>query len=206
MSFPRLYVAASLKRPCQSASRRDARRFSAALCRGLIEAPWRARWSRWTARFSAALCRGLIEASRRIASHGNRARFPRLYVAASLKRVASGRAGVARMGVFSAALCRDLIEARGCRRPPAPASPGFPRLYVAASLKQWQCPPRRVRVAPVFRGFMSRPEARHRYGSVEYRPRGFPRLYVAASLKLRRAGRSVDGPGAVFRGFMSRPH
>ena len=37
--------------------------FSAALCRGLIEAPWRsAMLEALTSVFSAALCRGLIEA------------------------------------------------------------------------------------------------------------------------------------------------
>ena len=61
--------------------------------------------------FSAALCRGLIEAgegSRPLASL--RRGFPRLYAAASLKRqwrVAAFRRPI----VFSAALCRGLIEA-----------------------------------------------------------------------------------------------
>ena len=66
--------------------------------------------------FSAALCRGLIEA-RRCASRssGWARRFPRLYAAASLKPVRG--AGVGRGDVtFSAALCRGLIEARRRRR------------------------------------------------------------------------------------------
>ena len=61
--------------------------FSAALCRGLIEEPWR-----WGApgigrrRFSAALCRGLIEDGQK-ALHRSISHW------------------------FSAALCRGLIEA-----------------------------------------------------------------------------------------------
>ena len=60
--FPRLYAAASLK------PRRAVRRrgflvvFSAALCRGLIEARIVALARAVDAMFSAALCRGLIEA------------------------------------------------------------------------------------------------------------------------------------------------
>ena len=83
-------------------------------------------------RFSAALCRGLIEAG--VAQADNyvrRQRFPRLYVAASLKLDIKADTHGA-VGGFSAALCRGLIEA----------------LTVEAS------------VAPtsgVFRGFMSRP-------------------------------------------------
>ena len=61
--------------------------------------------------FSAALCRGLIEAhvndrSPSPPSPG----FPRLYVAASLKHVRQ-RSGHRRPHPFSAALCRGLIEA-----------------------------------------------------------------------------------------------
>ena len=62
--IPRLYAAASLK-PTRVADRREkARRYSAALCRGLIEATW------W----------------RRAPRPGSR-RIPRLYAAASLKRL-----------------------------------------------------------------------------------------------------------------------
>ena len=87
MGFPRLYVAASLKRGSTVPDTTTRTGFSAALCRGLIEAPWcsRSGWCRAPA-FSAALCRGLIEAQpeRFKAPPGHR-RFPRLYVAASLK-------------------------------------------------------------------------------------------------------------------------
>ena len=61
--------------------------------------------------FSAALCRGLIEAfvtsDRRIESDGG---FPRLYAAASLKLEPRASGGGIAHG-FSAALCRGLIEA-----------------------------------------------------------------------------------------------
>ena len=131
--FPRLYAAASLK---QHHSRTDldaGRMFSAALCRGLIEAQWvRWKYSLDTPWFSAALCRGLIEAlgttrSREPAPPG----FPRLYAAASLK-----------LGI------RDVLDTLGDR---------FPRLYAAASLKPCGFPqPHSVRFG-VFRGFMPRP-------------------------------------------------
>ena len=86
--FPRLYAAASLKR-AHPPGRRTFRH-----------------------PFSAALCRGLIEAGLRWPDQGeNRLRFPRLYAAASLKRLFQGSRGAARRG-FSAALCRGLIEAR----------------------------------------------------------------------------------------------
>ena len=61
--------------------------------------------------YSAALCRGLIEAVRRRApSPGRRACIPRLYAAASLKPVRRDD-GVQRRREYSAALCRGLIEA-----------------------------------------------------------------------------------------------
>ena len=62
--------------------------------------------------FSAALCRGLIEAGRCPVRTCPSARgFPRLYAAASLKQHAGG--GIRECPLaFSAALCRGLIEAR----------------------------------------------------------------------------------------------
>ena len=65
--FPRLYVAASLKHQVLEIVAALVNRFSAALCRGLIE----------------ALCR----MRRTVRGCGG---FPRLYVAASLKRLGSG--------------------------------------------------------------------------------------------------------------------
>ena len=130
--FPRLYAAASLKLRLALKLERQIRKFSAALCRGLIEASTPAPARRRRGRFSAALCRGLIEAH----AAPRRARrrhpgFPRLYAAASLKRRARS-SKCSQRGSFSAALCRGLIEASapGCRSPAR---------------------------APVFRGFMPRP-------------------------------------------------
>ena len=59
--------------------------FSAALCRGLIEASNSAVRVRWAFEFSAALCRGLIEARTVSSLHMSKCGFPRLYAAASLK-------------------------------------------------------------------------------------------------------------------------
>ena len=85
--FPRLYAAASLKPGNQDVSLAEASRFSAALCRGLIEA-------------TAGV----------VASRAPARGFPRLYAAASLKhrRV---RSDLVLDDRFSAALCRGLIEA-----------------------------------------------------------------------------------------------
>ena len=61
--IPRLYAAASLKP--ESIGHQDAKnvRYSAALCRGLIEAAARPTTRAAPYRYSAALCRGLIEAN-----------------------------------------------------------------------------------------------------------------------------------------------
>ena len=65
MRFPRLYAAASLKLEALLERGGQVQAFSAALCRGLIEAPAAAAMSAAMSAFSAALCRGLIEAPRR---------------------------------------------------------------------------------------------------------------------------------------------
>ena len=99
--FPRLYAAASLKQ-------RDAARpgpvrvkFSAALCRGLIEALPVTVALRSDSRFSAALCRGLIEAWVAWGVEEDPLRgFPRLYAAASLKRPLRLRLAHGRQAVF----------------------------------------------------------------------------------------------------------
>ena len=109
--FPRLYAAASLKLLSVHALERRKHTFSAALCRGLIEARIRARGAQSSNRFSAALCRGLIEAGRGVKNSGSITRF-------------------------SAALCRGLIEATSWRGWSGRRSDGFPRLYAAASLKR----------------------------------------------------------------------
>ena len=61
--FPRLYAAASLKRLLIGDAHTISVWFSAALCRGLIEAQSMVYQLRPVERFSAALCRGLIEAT-----------------------------------------------------------------------------------------------------------------------------------------------
>ena len=86
--------------------------YSAALCRGLIEAMRSCRaTSRSSCAYSAALCRGLIEALGGYGVDlGGRAGIPRLYAAASLKHVHQVIARECLRG-YSAALCRGLIEA-----------------------------------------------------------------------------------------------
>ena len=60
--IPRLYAAASLKRIRHLPRYFNDLRYSAALCRGLIEAPPMRPSIRDNRVYSAALCRGLIEA------------------------------------------------------------------------------------------------------------------------------------------------
>ena len=191
-----------------SPSERRGHQFSAALCRGLIEAAQGIGPIVGShIKFSAALCRGLIEARSDVGSpSGRSARFPRLYAAASLKPCRyPGRLWRSRRK-FSAALCRGLIE--------APirflCSPSF--LVFSAAL----C-----------RGLIEAPSiASCRYQSAA----GFPRLYAAASLKPATQSESLSGlemfsaalcrglieaistatglppRRPVFRGFMPRPH
>ena len=89
-----------------------AARFSAALCRGLIEATTAAvaavrSWRGFPRLYAAASLKRAIAAGRvRIRRQG----FPRLYAAASLKRLQCCPAEEGRSR-FSAALCRGLIEA-----------------------------------------------------------------------------------------------
>ena len=99
--FPRLYAAASLKRE--------------QLGHLVLRQP----------PFSAALCRGLIEAIRyRRRADAQRRCFPRLYAAASLKHCLEGRVMQIEIG-FSAALCRGLIEATAAPRTTRSPSPVF---------------------------------------------------------------------------------
>ena len=111
MRIPRLYAAASLKPSPRCDGRDCSAAYSAALCRGLIEAS--GRWVRAarSTRYSAALCRGLIEAPDEAVDLAVELKgIPRLYAAASLKPHSGDRAsGVP--GEYSAALCRGLIEA-----------------------------------------------------------------------------------------------
>ena len=179
--FPRFYAAASLKHACIAADGGADSRFSAVLCRGLIEAvrrrlPARARFDRFSAvlcrgliearhprgragqdvRFSAVLCRGLIEA--RLAATRRRAvrGFPRFYAAASLKRPGWRSRGLPQRW-FSAVLCRGLIEAGPGAGGPDRPSAGFSAvlcrgLIEAPGRVTWRCPP-----PTVFRGSMPRP-------------------------------------------------
>ena len=111
MGFPRLYAAASLKPRAARDLGDGLPGFSAALCRGFIEASCIRGLSSQRITFSAALCRGFIEAPRLARTAASRSRgFPRLYAAASLKRAVRLYVGHAKW-----------------RR--------FPRLYAAASLK-----------------------------------------------------------------------
>ena len=130
--FPRLYAAASLKHERLVRAVAQIEEFSAALCRGLIEASdlsvgARVRFPRLYAAaslfrnigvrlgaFSAALCRGLIEADR-----ADR-RFRTFAFSAALCRgLIEAMTRSPRVPVrvpFSAALCRGLIEARASSR------------------------------------------------------------------------------------------
>ena len=101
MLYSALYAAASLKRACPGALVLTTKPYSAALCRGLIEAPRRRVAGETTAGYSAALCRGLIEAS------------------AGLRREA------VTPGRYSAALCRGLIEASENASPTTDHRPVF---------------------------------------------------------------------------------
>ena len=159
--------------------------------------------------FSAALCRGLIEAvSDQQLAVGGHLGFPRLYAAASLKRSAARRAG-RRRGGFSAALCRGLIEASQWSAAVCRFLKRFPRLYAAASLKlharaqrlrdlaqfsaalcrglieaasRWGWPdPGATFSAALCRGLI---EAIDMLNNLALLTR-FPRLYAAASLKHR---------------------
>ena len=185
--------------------------FSAALCRGLIEAAGRGSTSRrgegfprlyaaaslkpsastplfrYSATFSAALCRGLIEAACLLGvRRALPSRFPRLYAAASLKR-SRPAADETQAPQFSAALCRGLIEARSAGASARRCPRRFPRLYAAASLKRAR-----------FDDFLPS------------RMIGFPRLYAAASLKRRRPGMYTDTTtpfsAALCRGLIEAGH
>ena len=60
--FPQLYAAASLKHGPGRGPGRVVRRFSAAICCGLIEARLAGEYMPASRKFSAAICCGLIEA------------------------------------------------------------------------------------------------------------------------------------------------
>ena len=199
VGIPRLYAAASLKPPVPEIEAVMHRPYSAALCRGLIEASRAVKSSSRRLRYSAALCRGLIEASGppawpmpslgsiprlyaaaslkradRRAGASRLASIPRLYAAASLKPDL-GADGVRRESAYSAALCRGLIEAPELLRACFSGPRRIPRLYAAASLKlQHREPPSAV-------------------------DHGIPRLYAAASLKLDVYVQRIPDAGRIPR-------
>ena len=154
--IPRLYAAASLKQDLAERIPWSDLAYSAALCRGLIEA--RVLWTpshRGCARYSAALCRGLIEACGcALPSSVSRCCIPRLYAAASLKpqprELVLGRT-VRIPRLYAAASLKPRVEAQDTR-----GDRGIPRLYAAASLKH-EVGGRLVVEHSVFRGFMPRP-------------------------------------------------
>ena len=166
--IPRLYAAASLKLPISDHVRPAVLGYSAALCRGLIEAArmvsgalyWRRRG------YSAALCRGLIEAYLSGYARGGIDGIPRLYAAASLKRLAPDRMGYGAWRIPRLYAAASLKHRRGASR--ARQDVGIPRLYAAASLKRSE----------------RRQAARIRLG--------IPRLYAAASLKRAEVRRGYE--------------
>ena len=109
--FPRLYAAASLKQEPSEHGVRHGQCFPRLYAAASLKRVLAERRQPQDAGFSAALCRGLIEAPAALRHTGaSSMRFPRLYAAASLK---PRRARLRRRGQhrFSAALCRGLIEA-----------------------------------------------------------------------------------------------
>ena len=155
--------------------------------------------------FSAATCRGLIEAGCPGGSARRRRCFPRLHAAASLKLERGEGIGQFAVGFprlhaaaslkhhrardifkvregFSAATCRGLIEAMRILFRQRLSTRGFPRLHAAASLKHGKNADGEVRV------------------------HGFPRLHAAASLKLEESYGREAIRHVVFRGYMPRPH
>ena len=184
-------------------------RYSAALCRGLIEAAPRSGTSGTPGRriprlyaaaslkqprglqprlharrtYSAALCRGLIEA-RPVSSArvGQAPQYSAALCRGLIEAPLPGPTASAPRAGYSAALCRGLIEACGGSGPGGRSGWGIPRLYAAASLKR-------------------QPE---RLDGL--RDRRIPRLYAAASLKQPADRLVVQAVRVVFRGFMPRPH
>ena len=157
-------------------------------------------------RFSAALCRGLIEAARCACSAAPGTRcFPRLYAAASLKQVVL-RDEVLLPALFSAALCRGLIEAGSCAAPRRGARACFPRLYAAASLKRAAPAPVGV-LAPRFPRLYA--AASLKLTRELFEGHGVAEFSAALCRGLIEAMDKIHPIAVlheVFRGFMPRPH
>ena len=160
-------------------------------------------------RYSAALCRGLIEIAAMIGGAcSSGAGIPRLYAAASLKFFAALADLKERLGYsaalcrglieilensnikiqegigYSAALCRGLIEMAVLKEMAEGDHAGIPRLYAAASLKlefvHDVTLPGLGYSAALCRGLI---EISCRIARRPPTPAGIPRLYAAASLK-----------------------
>ena len=124
--FPRLYAAASLKLVGRLGGRRARRGFPRLYAAASLKPHRGEAVPRAGCEFSAALCRGLIEASPYDLHIRMLLCFPRLYAAASLKPAPGVDQGEVRRG-FSAALCRGLIEAFELIAGASVAYAGFPR-------------------------------------------------------------------------------
>ena len=180
--FPRLYAAASLKLGyfCDDVG--------------------------FTGPFSAALCRGLIEACTSVELRHRRSnRFPRLYAAASLKRNSRCWSGHIPKR-FSAALCRGLIEAALARWLGAPYLRCFPRLYAAASLKP-KLRASRARSAGSFPRLYAAASLKRELATIEFAARSaFSAALCRGLIEAKAAAANRRQPTNVFRGFMPRPH
>ncbi len=110
LSFPRLYAAASLKHAAREGCPPPEPSFSAALCRGLIEAlPAGNQFTPMESFPRLYAAASLKQKARKLLGRGED-RFPRLYAAASLKHHPREHPRSGEVP-FSAALCRGLIEA-----------------------------------------------------------------------------------------------
>ena len=136
----------------------------------------------------------------------SKARFPRLYAAASLKLQPLGYRALALHG-FSAALCRGLIEALRGELAAVLAAEAFSAALCRGLIEAEIARASNLSVSPfsaaLCRGLIEASRGSSRW---YWKPMSFPRLYAAASLKLPRAEVFLGGGGSVFRGFMPRPH
>ena len=211
IGFPRFYAAASLKLLNHFAAVSiSSGRFSAVLCRGLIEAVFlRSFW--WTSPigfprfYAAASLKHTAGARLRTPATGG---FPRFYAAASLKHRPGERLRARERAGFSAVLCRGLIEAstRTCR--PRVAGVRFSAVLCRGLIEAPGAPGASGGLPGGFSAVLCRGliEAKTATGEVVRVLVGFPRFYAAASLKRLLQGQPSLARWTVFRGFMPRPH
>ena len=133
--IPRLYAAASLKQQPRRGVIAWLTEYSAALCRGLIEALEERIDSHDNLRYSAALCRGLIEAPTRTPVIVSTVSYSAA-LCRGLIEAPSGEPSGLVSHPYSAALCRGLIEAIYVGGIAHVVDGRIPRLYAAASLKR----------------------------------------------------------------------